>query len=124
MSQSQVDKAVRLAAQCDLNIVVAGEHMFRGNWMQRTCGEDTDRSDLDLVGLQQEMIERIYATGVPTVVVLVTGRPLSVEWIADNVPALLNAWEPGMYGGQAVADILYANDNASLCGTDSDDIQS
>ena len=113
MSQSQVDKAVRLAAQCDLNIVVAGEHMFRGNWMQRTCGEDTDRSDLDLVGLQQEMIERIYATGVPTVVVLVTGRPLSVEWIADNVPALLNAWEPGMYGGQAVAEILYGKVNPS-----------
>lgn len=113
MSRTQVDKAVRLAAQCDLNIVVAGEHMFRGNWMQRTCGEDTDRSDLNLVGLQQEMIERIHATGVPTVVVLVTGRPLSVEWIADNVPALLNAWEPGMYGGQAVAEILYGKVNPS-----------
>ena len=113
MSQSQVDKAVRLAKSCDLNIVVAGEHMFRGNWTQKTCGEDTDRSDLNLVGLQEELVERIYATGVPTVVVLVTGRPLSTEWIAEHVPALLNAWEPGMYGGQAVAEILYGKVNPS-----------
>ena len=113
MSQKKVDEAVAKAAKCDLNIVVAGEHMFRGNWDQKTCGEDTDRSDLDLVGLQQELVERIYATGVPTVVVLVTGRPLGVEWIAENVPALLNAWEPGMYGGQAVAEILYGKVNPS-----------
>ena len=113
MSQKKVDEAVAKAAKCDLNIVVAGEHMFRGNWDQKTCGEDTDRSDLNLVGLQQELIERIYATGVPVVVVLVTGRPLGVEWVADNVPALLNAWEPGMYGGQAVAEILYGKVNPS-----------
>ena len=113
MSQEKVDEAVAVAATCDLNIVVAGEHMFRGNWTEKTCGEDTDRSDLNLVGLQQEMIERIHATGVPTVVVLVTGRPLGVEWVADNVPALLNAWEPGMYGGQAVAEILYGKVNPS-----------
>ena len=113
MSEAKVDEAVAKARTCDLNIVVAGEHMFRANWSKRTCGEDTDRSDLNLVGLQQELIERIYATGVPTVVVLVTGRPLSVEWVADNVPALLNAWEPGMYGGQAVAEILYGKVNPS-----------
>lgn len=113
MSQAKVDEAVAKARRCDLNIVVAGEHMFRGNWSKKTCGEDTDRSDLDLVGLQQEMIERIHATGVPTIVVLVTGRPLSVEWISNNIPALLNAWEPGMYGGQAVAEILYGKVNPS-----------
>lgn len=113
MSQAGVDKAVSLARTCDLSIVVAGEHMFRGNWSRRTCGEDTDRSGLGLVGLQQQLVERIHATGVPVVVVLVTGRPLGVEWIADNVPALLNAWEPGMYGGQAVAEILYGKVNPS-----------
>lgn len=113
MSQAKVDEAVAKARRCDLNIVVAGEHMFRGNWGRKTCGEDTDRSDLDLVGLQTELIQRIYATGVPTVVVLVTGRPLSIEWVADNVPAILNAWEPGMYGGQAVAEILYGKVNPS-----------
>ena len=113
MSQAKVDEAVAKAKKCDLNIVVAGEHMFRGNWGRKTCGEDTDRSDLDLVGLQTELIQRIHATGVPTVVVLVTGRPLSIEWVADNVPAILNAWEPGMYGGQAVAEILYGKVNPS-----------
>lgn len=113
MSQAKVDEAVEVAAACDLNIVVAGEHMFRDHWTRKTCGEDTDRSDLNLVGLQQELVERIHATGVPTVVVLVTGRPLSVEWISENIPALLNAWEPGMYGGQAVAEILYGKVNPS-----------
>ena len=113
MSRAKVDEAVAKARKCDLNIVVAGEHMFRGNWGRKTCGEDTDRSDLDLVGLQTELIQRIHATGVPTVVVLVTGRPLSIEWAADNVPAILNAWEPGMYGGQAVAEILYGKVNPS-----------
>ena len=113
MSKAKVDEAVAKARKCDLNIVVAGEHMFRGNWSRKTCGEDTDRSDLDLVGLQTELIQRIHATGVPTVVVLVTGRPLSFEWVADNVPAILNAWEPGMYGGQAVAEILYGKVNPS-----------
>ena len=113
MSRAKVDEAVAKARKCDLNIVVAGEHMFRGNWSRKTCGEDTDRSDIDLVGLQTELIQRIYATGVPTVVVLVTGRPLSIEWVADNIPAVLNAWEPGMYGGQAVAEILYGKVNPS-----------
>ncbi len=113
MSQAKVDEAVAKARACDLNIVVAGEHMFRDNWTQRTCGEDTDRSDINLVGLQNQLIERIHATGKPTIVVLVTGRPLGVEWIAENIPALLNAWEPGMYGGQAVAEILYGKVNPS-----------
>ena len=113
MSQAKVNEAVAKAKTCDLNIIVAGEHMFRDNWSRRTCGEDTDRSSLDLVGLQQELIERIYSTGKPVVVVLVTGRPLGVEWVAEHVPALLNAWEPGMYGGQAVAEILYGKVNPS-----------
>ncbi len=113
MSQAKVNEAVAKAKTCDLNIVVAGEHMFRDNWTQRTCGEDTDRSDIGLVGLQDELVKRIHATGKPTVVVLVTGRPLGVEWIAENVSALLNAWEPGMYGGQAIAEILYGKVNPS-----------
>ncbi len=113
MSSSQVDKAAALARTCDLNIVVAGEYMYRGRWTERTSGEDTDRSDIDLVGLQNELIRKVAASGKPTVLVLVSGRPLGVEWAADHLPALLNAWEPGMYGGQAVAEILYGKVNPS-----------
>jgi len=113
MSQKKVDEAIRKAKKADLNIVVAGEYMMRFRWKDRTCGEDTDRSDLNLVGLQNELIERIYATGVPTILVLVNGRPLSTEWAADHLPAILEAWEPGMMGGQAVAEILYGQVNPS-----------
>ena len=113
MSRRQVDRAAALARTCDLNIVVAGEYMYRGRWTERTSGEDTDRSDIDLVGLQNELIEKVYASGKPTVLVLISGRPLGVEWAAEHLPALVNAWEPGMYGGQAIAEILYGKVNPS-----------
>ncbi len=113
MSQESVDKAVEAASGVDLNIVVAGEYMMRHRWNERTCGENVDRSSLDLIGLQNELIERLYASGKPTILVLVTGRQLSVNWAAENLPALVNAWEPGMYGGQALAEILYGEVNPS-----------
>ncbi|MDR3217945.1 MAG: glycoside hydrolase family 3 C-terminal domain-containing protein [Dysgonamonadaceae bacterium] len=119
MDPAKVDEAVRKAKDADLNIVIAGEYMMRFRWSERTGGEDTDRSDINLVGLQQELIEKIKASGKPTVVVLISGRPLGVEWIAENVDALINAWEPGMYGGQAIAEILYGlvNPSAKLAVT-------
>ena len=113
MSRKNVDKAASLAKKCDLNIVVAGEYMYRGRWTERTSGEDTDRSDIDLVGLQNELIRKVAASGKPTVLILVSGRPLGVQWAADKLPALVNAWEPGMYGGQAIAEILYGKVNPS-----------
>ncbi len=113
MSQKAVDKASAAARTCDLNIVVAGEYMYRGRWTERTSGEDTDRSDIDLVGLQNELIRKVAASGKPTILVLISGRPLGTEWAAENLPALVNAWEPGMYGGQAIAEILYGKVNPS-----------
>jgi beta-glucosidase len=113
MKRDKVDEAVRKAKQADLNIVVAGEYMMRFRWTERTSGEDTDRSDINLVGLQEELIERVKASGKPTIVILISGRPLGVEWVAQNADALINAWEPGMYGGQAIAEILYGKVNPS-----------
>ena len=113
MSEANVEKAAAQARRCDLNIVVAGEYMYRGRWNERTSGEDTDRSDIALVGLQDELIRKVAASGKPTVLVLVSGRPLGTEWAAEHLPALVNAWEPGMYGGQAVAEILYGKVNPS-----------
>ena len=119
MTRSQVDKAAALARTCDLNIVVAGEYMYRGRWTERTSGEDTDRSDIDLVGLQNELIRKVAASGKPTLLVLISGRPLGTEWAAEHLPAIVNAWEPGMYGGQAIAEILYGlvNPSAKLAVT-------
>lgn len=113
MSPEQVEKAAQQAKLADLNIVVAGEYMMRWRWTQRTGGEDTDRSDIDLVGLQNELIEKVAASGKPTILILINGRQLGVEWAAENLPAVVEAWEPGMYGGQAIAEILYGEVNPS-----------
>lgn len=113
MQQSQVVEASRLASQHDLAVVVVGENSMRYHWTEKTCGENSDRYDLNLYGLQQELVEAIHKTGTPVIVVLVNGRPLTTEWIADNVEALIEAWEPGSFGGQAVAEIIYGDVNPS-----------
>lgn len=113
MDPKKVAEAATRAKSADLNIVVAGEYMMRFRWDDRTDGEDTDRSDLDLVGLQEELIQKVAASGKPTILVLVNGRPLSVRWAAENLPAIVEAWAPGMQGGQAVAEILYGKVNPS-----------
>ena len=113
MSQAQVNAAVAAAKDCDLNIVCCGEYMMRFRWNERTSGEDTDRDNLDLVGLQNQLIQRLNETGKPTIVVIISGRPLSLRYAAEHVPAIINAWEPGQFGGQAVAEIIYGKVNPS-----------
>lgn len=113
MDKDKVKQAADMAGKADLAIVAIGEYSLRVNWYDKTCGEDCDRSDINLAGLQQELVESIIKTGVPTIVVLVNGRQLGVEWIADHVNALVEAWEPGSLGGQAVAEILYGKVNPS-----------
>ena len=113
MSQAQVNAAVAAAKDCDLNIVCCGEYMMRFRWNERTSGEDTDRDNLDLVGLQNQLIQRLNETGKPTIVVIISGRPLSLRYAAEHVPAIINAWEPGQFGGQAIAEIMYGKVNPS-----------
>lgn len=109
IKQSEVDAAVAAATKCDLAVIVVGENSMRYRWDSKTCGENSDRYDISLYGLQQELVERIHNGGTDVVVVLVNGRPLSTEWIADNVPALIEAWEPGSMGGKALAEILFGD---------------
>lgn len=113
MNPEKIQEAGRMARQADLAIVVVGENSMREQWNEKTCGENTDRSDINLPGLQEKLVETICNTGIPTVVVLVNGRPLGVEWIAEHVPALVEAWEPGSLGGRAVAEVLYGQVNPS-----------
>jgi beta-glucosidase len=79
----------------------------------RTCGENRDRANTTLLGLQEELVRGVAASGKPTIMVVVAGRPQSIVWAEENLPAILYAWEPGMYGGQAVAEILYGEVNPS-----------
>ena len=101
-----IEAAKRKAAAADICIVVAGENSQRYSAFGRTCGENCDRDDLDLPGMQQELLEAVASTGKPTVLVLMTGRANSLAWAKDNVDAILNVWEPGQMGGQAVAEVL------------------
>ena len=113
MSPKDVKAAYGRAQKADLAVIVVGENSFRWDWKNKTCGENSGRSSIQLFGLQQELVESVMQSGTPTIVVLVNGRPLGVEWIADNVPALIEAWEPGCFGGDALAQILYGEVNPS-----------
>ena len=108
-------EAVKAAKGADVAIVVVGErqHITNGadSHGQPTDGEGHDVASLDLSGVQEDLIQAVYATGTPTVVVLINGRPLSTRWTSEHVPALVEAWEPGERGGEAVADVLFGNYN-------------
>lgn len=108
----KVEKAASMAKHADVAIVVVGENPLRYLESQ-TCGENRDRMSISLLGTQEELVEKIKATGVPTIVVLVGGRPLGLSWIDQNADAVLNAWEPGSFGGKAVAEILTGSVNPS-----------
>ena len=113
LSDNQIKEAVQQARSSDLAILVVGENSMRYHWNEKTCGENSDRYELSLPGRQQELVEAVAATGVPTVVILVNGRPLTTEWIDENMPCIIEAWEPGVAGGQALAEILYGKVNPS-----------
>jgi beta-glucosidase len=76
-------------------------------------GEAASRSELDLPGLQQQLVEEIANTGKPVVVIVMAGRPLTIAWIAENMPAVLNAWHLGTMAGHAIADVLFGDHNPS-----------
>ena len=101
------------ASAADVCIVVAGENSQRYSAFGRTCGENCDRDDLDLPGMQEQLLEAVASTGKPTVLILMTGRANSIAWAKENVDAILNVWEPGQMGGQAVAEVLAGKVNPS-----------
>ena len=75
------------------------------------AGEAASCASLDLPGRQEQLLQAVMALGKPVVLVLLNGRPLSICWAAENVPAIVEAWEPGSQGGHAVADILFGQVN-------------
>lgn len=97
---SGIARAVEAAKAADVTVVAVGEP-------SAMSGEASSRSMIDLPGKQRELIREIAKTGKPFVVVLINGRPLTIgEW-ADDAPAILEAWHPGIEGGNAVADVLF-----------------
>jgi beta-glucosidase len=103
-ADTAIQTAVDTARSADLVVMVLGE-------TDLMAGEAASRASLDLPGRQEEMLKAVAALGKPVVLVLLNGRPLSVNWAAENIPAILEAWEPGTEGGNAVADILFGDVN-------------
>ena len=102
--QAEIDRAAANARQADVAVVVLGGG-------QRTCGENKSRTSLELPGHQLKLLQAVQATGKPVILILINGRPLSVNWADKFVPAILEAWYPGSKGGTAVADILFGDYN-------------
>lgn len=99
-------KAVDLVRRSDVAVVVIGENL-------KKVGEGKDRADIELDENQMEVIKAIQATGKPVVAVLFNGRPLTINWVADNVPAIVETWFSGEKGGLAIADVLFGKINPS-----------
>jgi beta-glucosidase len=114
--KSGFPKAVQAARNASVAIVIVGEQARRegaSNQPPPTDGEGYDVATLDLTGVQGDLVRAVQATGTPVILVLINGRPLSVRWEADHVPAIVEAWEPGEAGGAAVADVLFGDYNPS-----------
>jgi beta-glucosidase len=123
----EIAKAVAAARQADVAIVVLGGSSardFKTEYLNTGAaqvtnnvvsdmesGEGFDRSTLDLMGKQLTLLQEVAKTGTPVVLVLIEGRPLNINWAAENLPAIINAWYPGQQGGTAIADVLFGDYN-------------
>ena len=110
---NEIQEATNAAANADVAVVVLGENEWTTPNKEGTDGEGYDVASLDLTGLQEGLLKAVYKTGTPTILVLINGRPLSIAWAAEHIPAIIEAWIPGEKGGQAVADILFGDCNPS-----------
>jgi len=99
-------EAIALGKQSDVVIMVLGEHGLQ-------TGEGRSRTTLDLPGVQQELLEEIYKVNKKIILVLNNGRPLSIPWAAENIPAIVEAWQLGTQSGNAIAQVLYGDYNPS-----------
>jgi len=100
----KIAEAVNLAGRSDVVILAIGGS-------EATCRENEDADDLGLTGRQLELVQAVHATGKPCVVILLGGRPLSIPWIAGNIPAILQGWYLGQETGTAIADVLFGKVN-------------
>jgi beta-glucosidase len=105
-NRSLFDDALKAANQADAVVMVMGES-------EMMSGEALARMDIGLPGIQRELVETVLKTGKPIVLVLMNGRPLTLAWESANIPSILEAWQPGTEGGNAVADVIFGDYNPS-----------
>ena len=104
--KSEFAEAINNAKQADVVIMVLGEHGYQS-------GEGRSRTDLGLPGVQQQLLEEVYKVNKNIVLVLNNGRPLTITWADDNIPAIVEAWQLGTQSGNAIAQVLYGDYNPS-----------
>jgi len=102
--QDSINLAVAAAKNADIIIAVLGED-------EKTVGESLSRTSLDLPGRQQQLLQALYETGKPIVLVLINGQPLTINWANRFIPSILEAWFPGPSGGKAIAEALFGDYN-------------
>ncbi|HXT64268.1 MAG TPA: glycoside hydrolase family 3 N-terminal domain-containing protein [Pyrinomonadaceae bacterium] len=102
--KDDIGKAVDAGKKSDLAVVVLGDS-------PTTVGETASRTSLDLPGRQLELVQAVYATGKPVVVVMINGRPMSINWVNKYIPGIIQTWFPGAQGGTAIADVLFGDYN-------------
>lgn len=112
ISDEDIEAAARSAREADVVVLVMGESSLRDD-PERTSGENVDRASLDLPGRQLELLDAVADTGTPVVAVLVNGAPIASERLVERAAAILEAWEPGMLGGRAIAEVLFGGYNPS-----------
>ena len=106
-SKEGFDAAVELASWADIAVVVLG---ITGR-IEGEEGAGGDREDIGLMGVQEDLLKAVHATGTPVVLVLLSGSAVAINWAEENVPAILAAWYPGQDGGIAIADVLFGDYN-------------
>lgn len=111
ITDDEINKAVEGAKNADVAVLVLGENSFRHDWKNKTTGENIDRSTLQLSGRQLELFNKVKALGKPVVVVYISGSLISEPTIEKNATATIFAWEPGSFGGQAIAEVLFGDYN-------------
>jgi beta-glucosidase len=102
--QSMIDSAVLMAKSVDLAIVVLGDD-------PTTVGESYSRTSLNLPGFQEDLLKAVYATGTPVLLVLLNGRPVTINWADKYISAIVEGWFPGEFGGEAIANVLFGDYN-------------
>jgi len=100
----EIEEAVRAAREADVAVVALGDST-------ETCGENLDRCELNLPGRQLELLQAVHGAGVPVILVLQNGRPMTIAWEAEHIPAILECWYGGEKGGQAIAEALFGEIN-------------
>ena len=113
ISNKDIQNTLKASKGMDYVVVVVGDNSMRYKWKDKTAGENMARANLNLAGKQLDLVRSLKEINNNVIVVYVNGKPISEPWIQNNIPSIIEAWEPGNLGGKAVAEIIFGDINPS-----------